>query len=76
MCSCFLSCMQVNIGKENRKQVIKCDKGSTSNARNEVGLSSHAFTKKKWDLSLGTKVESRFSIGHICMQSLTLFASL
>jgi hypothetical protein len=75
MCSCLLSCMQVSIGKENREQVIKCDKGSTSNARNEVGRSSHAFIKKKWDLSLGMKVESRFFIGHICMQSLTLFAS-
>jgi hypothetical protein len=37
MCSCFLSCMQVSIGKENYEKVIKYDKGSTSNARNEVG---------------------------------------
>jgi hypothetical protein len=37
MCSCFLSCMQVSVGKENCEQVIKYDKGSTSNAWNEVG---------------------------------------
>jgi hypothetical protein len=60
MCSLLLVLYAGQSWEESCQQAIKHEEGSTSNIQNKVCWSNHVFAEKKWGLSLGTKVESRF----------------